>query len=101
MSAFLLCSAPDDYTAVSQVLTFQPGSDRQCVEVAIVNDDELENEEQFTVTITTDEDRVTLEPDSTTVTITDDDGEGLKKRRSGLDNTSHFLLQLQRSDLRR
>ena len=80
LSIFLLCSAPDDYTSVSQDLTFQPGSDRQCVEVAIVNDDELENEEQFTVTITTEEDRVTLEPDSTTVTITDDDGEGFDKQ---------------------
>jgi len=86
---------------VSQDLTFQPGSDRQCVEVEIENDDELENEEQFTVTITTEEERVTLEPDSTTVAITDDDGEGLKKRRNGIDNTSHFVLQLQRSGLRR
>ena len=67
--------APDDYTSVSQDLTFQPGSERQCVEVPIVNDDDLENEEQFSVTITTEEDRVTLEPDSTTVIITDDDGE--------------------------
>ena len=68
-------SAPDDYTSVSQDLTFQPGSERQCVDVPIVNDDDLENEEQFSMTITTEEDRVTLEPDSTTVTITDDDGE--------------------------
>ena len=75
MNDVLCFAAPDDYTSVSQDLTFQPGSERQCVEVPIVNDDDLENEEQFSVTITTEEDRVTLEPDSTTVIITDDDGE--------------------------
>ena len=43
--------------------------------MSIVNDDELENEEEFSLTLTTGEDRVNLDPNSTTIRITDDDGE--------------------------
>ena len=64
-----------DYQSVSQDVTFQPDAKRQCVKVPIVNDDDLENEEQFTLTLTTVSDRVKTEPDTTTVVITDDDGE--------------------------
>ena len=54
----MLCfAAPDDYLSVSELLTFQSGSERQCVEVDIVNDDELENEEQFTLTTPTEVNR--------------------------------------------
>ena len=56
-------------------MTFQPDAKRQCVKVPIVNDDDLENEERFTLSITTVNDRVNIEPDTTTVVITDDDGE--------------------------
>ena len=74
----MLCfAAPDDYLSVSELLTFQSGSERQCVEVDIVNDDEVENEEQFTLTTPTEVNRVTLEPDSTIVIIRDDDGKFL------------------------
>ena len=55
-------------------MTFQPDAKRQCVKVPIVNDDDLENEEKFTLTLTTVSDRVKTEPDTTTVVITDDDG---------------------------
>ena len=43
--------------------------------MSIVNDNELENEEEFSLTLTTGEDRVNLDPNSTTIRITDDDGE--------------------------
>ena len=45
--------------------------------VSIVNDDELENEEEFSLTLTTGEDRVNLDPNTTTIRITDDDGEAI------------------------
>ena len=64
-----------DYQRVSEDVTFQPNVTRQCVKVPIVNDDDLENEEQFTLTLTTVSDRVKTKPDTTTVVITDDDGE--------------------------
>ena len=68
-------SVPSDYSSVSQDLTFSQSSSRECVNVSIVNDDELENEEEFRMTLTTGEDRVNLDPNTTTVRITDDDGE--------------------------
>ena len=43
--------------------------------MSIVNDNELENEEEFRLTLTTGEDRVNLDPSSATIRITDDDGE--------------------------
>ena len=71
----LYFSVNSDYQSVSQDVTFQPDAKRQCVKVPIVNDDDLENEERFTLSITTVNDRVNIEPDTTTVVITDDDGE--------------------------
>ena len=71
----LYFSVNSDYQSVNQDVTFQPDAKRQCVKVPIVNDDDLENEERFTLSITTVNDRVNIEPDTTTVVITDDDGE--------------------------
>ena len=73
--SLILFTAPDDYVSTSSDLTFSQSSSRECVNVSIVNDDELENEEEFRLTLTTGEDKVNLIPDSTTVRITDDDGE--------------------------
>ena len=71
----ILLSVPSDYSSVNQGLTFSQSSSRECVNVSIVNDDELENVEEFKLTLTTGEDRVNLDPNATTVRITDDDGE--------------------------
>ena len=43
--------------------------------VSIVNNNELENVEEFSLNLTTGEDRVNLDPYTTTILITDDDGE--------------------------
>ena len=57
------------------VLTFLRGGDvRECVEVEIVNDEELENVEEFMMILTTVEERVNLDPDESTVRIVDNDG---------------------------
>ena len=72
----MLFSASDDYVAVNKTLTFA-SLEKQCLNVSIVNDNELENEEEFSLTLTTMEDRVRLDPDSTTVRITDDDGKAI------------------------
>ena len=45
--------------------------------MSILNDDELESEEEFSLTLTTMENRVRLDPDSTTIRITDDDGKAM------------------------
>ena len=71
----IIFSVPGDYTSVSQDLTFSQSSSRECVNVSIENDNELENEEEFSLTLTTGEDRVNLDPNTTIIRITDDDGE--------------------------
>ena len=71
----LSISVPSDYFSVRQGLTFSQSSSRECVNVSIVNDDELENEEEFRLILTTGEDRVNLDPSSTSIRVTDDDGE--------------------------
>ena len=43
--------------------------------VSIVNDNELDNEEEFSLTLTTGEDSVNLDPYTTTIRIADDNGE--------------------------
>ena len=73
-------SVPGDYSSVSQDLTFSQSSSRECLNVSIVNDAELENEEEFSLTLTTGEDRVNLDPDSSTILITDDDGKKIMNK---------------------
>ena len=67
-------SSGADYTGVSGTLTFQPGTTRQTIEVATVDDETEEPEERFTVTLT-DPVGATLEDDTGTGTIRDNDGD--------------------------
>ena len=70
--------AGTDYTGISTTLTFTNNSmdgDVECVSIAIIDDDALELDETFTMTLTTSEPRVTFtNNDVTVITITDDDG---------------------------
>ena len=68
---------PDDYTAISTLITFNPSRSRECVIINIVENDILESEEDFEVTLIPmdNEDFVTLSPDVAIVTISDNDGE--------------------------
>ena len=66
-----------DYTDISSILTFANNSmagDMECVNVTIIDDDALEIDETFTVTLTTSDFAVILDNDVTVITITDDDG---------------------------
>ena len=74
---FILVSlaAPDDYTSVSQLLTFGPGQTTQNVPVAIFDDNVFEETEQFMASlelVTTGVD-VQVIPAEATVNIFDDD----------------------------
>ena len=62
-----------DYTAAAGTLTFDPGTTRQSIDVATLEDDAEESEEGFTVTLS-DPTGATLEDDTGTGTITDNDG---------------------------
>ena len=65
-----------DYTLVSRDILFNENTDTvQTVLIPILNDECLENEEDFNVTLTTEMDCVQLDDDMLTITIVDDDSE--------------------------
>ena len=65
--------ASSDYTTVSMDLTFNAGSTNQTVMIPITGDTVVESTESFTVSLTTGDSALTLNPSITTVTIEDDD----------------------------
>ena len=68
----------DDYTAVARDILFNDNTDSmQTVLVPILNDECLENDEDFNVTLTTTMDCVQLVDDHLTITIFDDDSKRL------------------------
>jgi len=71
-----LCDADGDYSAGPYSVTFSPLMTRQLLTIAIVDDNIMEMNEQFQLTISNSlPDRVTIsDPSQTIVTIRDDDG---------------------------
>ena len=68
------CTAPGDYADPDQQLTFSPGNMFVDVVIAIVNDQIREGAEVFSLLLSTAEQRVNLNPDTTRITIGDNDG---------------------------
>ena len=67
-------AAPDDYSALQNLLTFTPGVNVSCTTVVpIIDDAVLENSENFSVMLSTTDLDVSLEPSSASVTIVDND----------------------------
>lgn len=66
-----------DYTLVSNVVTFSPGSEGspQCVSIDTTSDEILEEDEQLLVQVESTDVAVLLVNSSITVTILDDDSE--------------------------
>ena len=72
-------TAPADYEAVSGTLTFPAGTTVQSITVPIVDDQDIEEPESFTVTLTLgDPDRATLTDATATGEIVDNDVEPLQ-----------------------
>lgn len=67
-------SANVDYDSIMETLMFDSSTSRQCEDIPITDDDILENDEQFTVTLTTSDDGVELDPERGTVVIEDSTG---------------------------
>ena len=66
----------DDYTAVTRKVQFNENTDNeQTVLTPILNDECLEYDEDFNVTLTTTLDCIQLINDTLTITIIDDDSE--------------------------
>ena len=72
-SGLLLFPAPGDYVAVTEDLTFSASDTRICRNVTSEDDTILEEDEDFTLTLTTTDGSVTLTPDVVTVTLLDND----------------------------
>ena len=76
-SLLYAASAGVDYDAITTSRTFlyvSMNGDMECANVTIIDDNALELDETFTVTLNTSEPTVTLDTNATTITITDDDG---------------------------
>ena len=65
--------AGTDYTAVMDDLTFSASVNQVCREVSTIEDDILEDDEQFRLTLTTTESRVIIDSPEATVTIANDE----------------------------
>ena len=66
--------ASEDYDVVDQTITFQPSETQKLLFVNIRTDAKVENNEQFILLLTTDDNGVTIGDNSMTITIRDDDG---------------------------
>ena len=72
---FLFILVGADYNAVAETLTFDAGTSRACFNTSALQDELLEDDEDYSLTLTSDEPGLTLAPDVATVTIPDDDRE--------------------------
>ena len=82
--------APSDYATVTMDLTFNSGNTNQTVMIPVVGDNVVESTESFTVSLTSADSAVMLNPSTTTVTIQDDDGKFLKGLRKRLIGRAQF-----------
>ena len=72
-----LCLEQEDFVPVQDmvVLLNSETLQQQCINIGIVNDVILEDTEVFSVSLSSEDSAITLNPDLTSVSITDNDGE--------------------------
>ena len=100
MGVHIFCTGGEDYVDLNDTLTFQPGERTKVVTVTILNDFLLEENETFYVSITADNDRVTVARSNSTVIIKDTDGRGSTQSKLAaiLSSLFHCFSQLWRLD---
>ena len=71
--------APGDFSSLMDQLTFNPGSglQRDCATITVGSDTTLEDDESFSVVLTTTDPDVSISRNTTVVTITNDDSKYL------------------------
>ena len=71
--------APGDFLSLVEQLTFIPGNGfrQNCATITVGSDTILEDDESFSVVLTTTDPDVTISPNTTVVTITNDDSKYL------------------------
>ena len=72
---------PGDFLPLIDQLTFNPGNglQRDCATIMVGSDTILEDDESFSVVLTTTDPDVTISPNTTVVTLTNDDGKYLSR----------------------
>ena len=71
--------APEDFLLLTNQLTFNPGNglQRDCATITVGSDTILEDDESFSVALTTTDPDVTISPSTAVVTLTNDDSKYL------------------------
>ncbi len=72
-----MCVGGDDYSTISRIVTFSPGTTSVSVPVNLMEDDVQEESEDFTATISSPNGATLGTPTTATVTIMEDDGRQL------------------------
>ena len=75
----MFSTAPDDFLLPANQLTFNPGNglQRDCATITVTSDTILEDDESFSVMLTTTDPDVTISPNTAVVTLTNDDSKYL------------------------
>ena len=72
----MFSAAPGDFTPILSVLTFQPSTTESCVNIPVSGDVALEDNEVFTVQLSTSDPSLLFSLSSANVTIVDNDSKG-------------------------
>ena len=94
MGVHIFCTGGEDYVDLNDTLTFRPGERTKVVTVTILNDFLLEENETFHVSITADNDRVTVARSNSTVIIKDTDGRDLTQSKLAVILSLYFTVSL-------
>ena len=72
----LFSAGPNDFTPIVSVITFRPSTTESCVNISVSRDVVLEDDEVFTVQLSTSDEAALLSLSSANVTILDNDSKG-------------------------
>lgn len=85
----------EDYDSITSVFTFQPLVTRSCITINIIDDNIVENTEQFSVSLSSPSSTVTViigQPRQATVVIRDNDEEVPSPSPPGKNKSVHYAL---------
>ena len=90
----LLLPGPRDYASVSTQLEFDQDNQRQCVEIAIENDNDIEDTEVFSVFLMSPDGNVRITTNNATVQIADNSGKLLSEMYASYVAMKYILCSL-------
>ena len=67
-------TAPDDYISLTNTITLSRGSEEACSNITLQDDSAQEDEENFEVILTSNDERVEISRERSEIRITDEDG---------------------------